>query len=254
MSITAEKSTGELKRRNRTPEFTERDAKALRWIGEQYGARYDVLGVLLARLNGSPEPLSTWGVRNQIERWKRKDWPEGPLVRTERALGDTWVTLTRYGSDRAGFPESFPTWRVPITRVRHCHAVNIVRLWWEGTDKAQEMPWVSERMTYLERGKTYRWHVPDGVVKHPEAPDTPGPSQFEAVEVELTHKGRNHYETEVLAKLRSGLVGIWYYVPDEAFGARLRHDIEVVQARRRSNIKCLIRLLPEVPGVTYMDR
>ena len=249
MSITAEAERAEPRRRNRPPDFTERDSKALSWIGEQFGARLDVLSVLLGRLGGSGEPLSKWGVRNQIERWKRQE-----LVTTERALGDTWVTLTPKGRDRAGLPGNLSTWRVPVTRVRHCHAVNIVRLWYEGTEKAVVSPWVSERMIYLERGKTYKWHVADGAVLHPKAADTPGPTQFEAVEVELTHKGRNHYETEVFGNLRAGVAGIWYFVPDEAFANRLRHDIETVQTRRGSNVKYAIRPLPEVPGVTYMSR
>ena len=46
MSVTAD-LMAEPKRRNRPPEFTERDAAALGWIGEQYGARLDVLSVLL---------------------------------------------------------------------------------------------------------------------------------------------------------------------------------------------------------------
>ena len=35
--------------RTRRPELTRRDARAMAWIGEQYGARFDVLAVLLGR-------------------------------------------------------------------------------------------------------------------------------------------------------------------------------------------------------------
>lgn len=230
------------KRRNRGPEFTERDAQALTWLGEQYGARLDVLGVLLGRLAGSAEPLSKWGVRNQIERWKRSG-----LVRTERALGETWVTLTRHGLDRVGL--AFPVWAVPVTRVGHCHAVNIVRLWWEATPHAAESPWVSERMTYQERGKSATWHVPDGVVWDPRYPE--GSPAHMAIEVELTHKGRRAYRNEVFGKLRAGIVQVSYFVPDEAFAARLRSDIKAVLYEMGSSTRWSVALLPEVPGTSY---
>lgn len=246
MSITAEEQRAEPRRRNRGPDFTERDAKALTWIGEQYGARLDVLGVLLARLRESNQPLSKWGVRNQIERWKRQG-----LVSTERALGDTWVTPTRRGLDRVGL--NLPVWKVPITRVRHCHAVNIVRLYYEATPAANESPWVSERMTYRERGD-YTWHVPDGVIKDPKHIDTEGPPRFIAIEIELTHKGRRIYGTEVFGNLRSGVSAVSYFVPDQAFADRLSSDIRVVLEGQGSTTRYAVALLPEVPGVSYMNR
>jgi hypothetical protein len=230
----------EPKRRNRPPEFTERDALALMWLGEQYGARLDVLGVLLGRLGGSSEPLSRWGVRNQIERWKRSG-----LVRTERGLGETWVTPTRHGLDRVGL--SYPTWAVPVTRLAHCHAVNVVRLWYEGTAVAAQSPWISERATYQERGKSARWHVPDGVVRDPRSGD--GPVRHVAIEVELTHKGRRAYETEVFGNLRAGVESVSYFVPDEAFARRLTADVRDVLARQGSSTRFSVQLLPEVVGV-----
>jgi hypothetical protein len=246
VSITAEPVTTP-RRRNRPPEFTERDGAALQWLGEQYGARLDVLGVLLGRLGGHDQPLSKWGVRKQIERWQRQR-----LVITERALGDTWVTPTRYGLDRAGLPANLPTWKVPVTRVRHCHAVNVLRLWYEGRPAAAVAPWVSERMSYLERGKEHTWHVADGVVKDPRSADETGPPRYIAIEVELEHKGRRRYETEVFGKLRSGIGTVWYFVPDEAFRRRLGDDIDVVRDRQGFTTPCRIDLLPEVPGVSYM--
>jgi len=216
----------------------------LQWIGEQYGARLDVLSVLLGRLGGSSEPLSKWGVRNQIERWKRQG-----LVITERALGDTWVTPSRHGLDRVGL--NLPTWKVPVTRVRHCHAVNIVRLYYEGTDIASASPWISERMTYRERGNQ-SWHVPDGVIKDPKHTDTQGPPRFIAIEIELTHKGRRAYQTEVFGNLRSGVETVSYFVADDAFRERLSADIRAALAERGATIRYAIQLLPEVPGVSYM--
>lgn len=247
MSKAAAGAAAEVKRRNRGPDFTKRDSDALRWIGEQYGTRLDVLGVLLGRLSSADghagQPLSLRGVRNQIERWERSG-----LVRRERALGSTWVTLTRHGLDRVGLV--LPVWAVPATRVRHCHAVNVVRLWYETTPAAQVSPWISERMTYLERGKGPTWHIPDGVVRDPR--DTPdGPVRHIAIEVELTHKGRRAYDEEVFSKLRAGVESVSYFVPDEAFAQRLRGDIRAVLERKGSTKTWSVQLLPEVPGVTY---
>lgn len=257
----AKATTVEVKRRNRGPDFTARDAAAVRWIGEQYGCRLDVLGVLLGRLGADSlkaPPLSLRGVRNQIERWERQG-----LVRRERALSATWVTPTRNGLDRVGL--SFPTWAVPTTRLRHCHAVNIVRLWYEATPPATVAPWISERLTYQERGKDVTWHIPDGVVRDPrDNPD--GPVRHIAIEVELTHKGRRAYDEEVFSKLRAGVETLYYFVPDEAFKARLATDIATVLERKRMKKAVRIELLPharladepapkepveEVVGVTY---
>lgn len=236
------------RRRVRAAEFTERDGAALSWLGEQYGARLDVLGVLLGRLGGRNDPLSKWGVRNQVERWRRQG-----LVSTERALGDTWVTPTRRGLDRAGL--NLNTWAVPVTRVRHCHAVNIVRLWYEATPHAEQSPWVSERLTYRERPKGASWHIPDGVVKDPRHSESSGgPARFIALEVELTHKGRRAYDQEVFGNLRAGIESVSYFVANNAFADRLGSDIRAVLERQGSSTRFSIQLLPEVPGVAYMAK
>lgn len=229
-------------RRNRPAEFTERDAAALSWIGEQYGARLDVLAVLLGRLGRNEGPLSTWGVRNQVQRWRAAG-----LVTTERVLGDMWVTPTRRGLDRVGL--NMPVWAIPVTRVRHCHAVNIVRLWWEGKPSTNAPPWISERLTWRERG-TAKWHIPDGVIRDPNTPGDQPPSYI-AIEVELTHKGRRAYETEVFGNLRAGVVAVSYFVPDEAFAARLSADVRAVLDKRGSSTRFAIETLPEVPGTAY---
>ena len=189
--VVGEQVVTEPKRRNRLPEFTRRDGQALMWLGEQYGARLDVLGVLLGRLgDGRAEVLSRSAVRNQVERWQRQG-----LVMTRRMLGETWVTPTRAGLERVELP--FPVWGMPVTRLHHCHAINVVRLWWESQTQAQASPWISERRCYAERGKGPTWHIPDGKVVDQRSVERDGPTQFLAIEVELTHKGRKAYETEV---------------------------------------------------------
>jgi hypothetical protein len=108
-----------------------------------------------------------------------------------------------------------------------------------------------------------------------------------AFEIELTHKSRRTYETEVFGNLRAGTHEVFYFVPDEKFRQRLRADVEAVLSRmvppqkpqprqaylypdrqqepeaprRRYRIELLSDLLnpsktpdgtPHVPGVTYM--
>lgn len=64
-------------------ERTDRDVRALRLMTEQYGFRLDELSVLLKQGGaGGDPPLSIWGVRQQVKRWKRAGW-----VRTEVRSG-----------------------------------------------------------------------------------------------------------------------------------------------------------------------
>lgn len=234
-------------RRVRGPEFTERDAAALLWLGEQYGATLDVLDVLLGRFGGSARPLSRWGTRNQVTRWK-----QAGFVTAEKVLGDMWVTPTRRGLDRAGL--SFPVWPIPATRVRHCHAVNIVRLHYELLPISARSPWIAERVSYRERGRG-TWHVPDGIILDPHAGlSEDGPARYIGVEVELTHKGRRVYAEEVFGKLRAGTVALSFYVPDEQFAARLRADIRAVLDKLGASVRVSVQVLPTVAGATLRGR
>jgi hypothetical protein len=231
------------KSRRRSRELTERDAAALTWIGEQYGARLDVLAVLLGRLAGR-EPLSVWGVRNQVGRWL-----DMRLVTADRALGATWVTLTRTGLERAGI--GYPVWKVPALRLAHCHAVNAVRLAYEATPQASGRPWVCERDCWAERGHQFKWHVPDGVLRDPEGEAT---DRQVAVEVELTLKTRKQYRADVVGNLRRGTAVIWYFTPDRVFAQRLEAHVAAAIEAEQSDVKAMVRPLPAVPGVTYMGK
>lgn len=235
-------ATGTVTRR-RSCELTERDAAALMWVAEQYGARLDVLSVLLARLAGRAEPLSIWGVRNQVDRWQRMR-----LVTADRVLGATWVTPTRAGLDRAG--AEFPVWRVPAAKLAHTHAVSVVRLAYEATSQAQSRPWVCERATWKERGKM-GWHVPDGVLRDPAEDET---SRSVAVEVELTLKTRKQYRAEVIGNLRNGTAVLWYFTPSQPFARVLETHVTAAIEAARTDVKAMVRPLPHVPGITYMGK
>ena len=233
-------------RRRRGPELTERDGAALRWLGEQYGARLDVLGVLLGRLGGAEGPLSLRTVRDLVDRWERLG-----LCRCEKLPGGGWVTLTAKGLGLAGLEDLSP-WKMPLLKLRHTHAVNAVRLAYEGTSDAETAPWVSERLTWQERVKQ-SWHVPDGVIK---SVDDSGSGSSVAVEVELKRKHRREYREDVFGKLRKGVFPVrvvWYLVPDERFREKLTAELDAVLGAEPV-VRFSVRVLPVVPGVAYMDR
>lgn len=234
------------RRRRRGPVVTERDVVALRWVGEQYGARLDVLGVLLGRLGEVGEPLSLWAVRDQVTRWERLGF-----ARPEMMPGGWWVTLTRRGLDVSDL-EELRTTRLRLRTARHRHAINAVRLDYEADPVRAEMaPWVSERLTWRERGES-DWHVPDGVIK---VSGPAGVRQAIAVEVELKRKSREEYRDEVFGKLRRGshpVREVRYFVPGERFRGTLAGMIAGALDQRTVPARWSVHLLPEVPGVTYL--
>jgi hypothetical protein len=107
------------------PEATARDLAALRFVGEQYAARLDVLAVVLGRLSPaaprSAGPLGHRTVRQRVERWEAAGW----AVR-RRMLGYTWVLPTRAGLRLAGL--DFDPWTPALDRLAYHHTVAVVRL------------------------------------------------------------------------------------------------------------------------------
>ena len=96
------------------PEATARDLAALRFVGEQYAARLDVLAVVLGRLStGQLQAAGRLGdrtVRQRVERWEAAGW----AVR-RRMLGHTWVLATRVGLRLAGL--EFDPWTPALDRL-----------------------------------------------------------------------------------------------------------------------------------------
>lgn len=231
--------------RRRRTDITERDTAALQWVGEQYGARMDVLGVLLGRLGNGDGPVSLRTARDVVGRWVRLR-----LARTEPMPGGAWVTLTRPGVDVSGLGV-MQTRRFPARLARHHHAVNVVRLAYEADpERAQENPWVSERLTWRERvGHT--WHVPDGVIKT--GPAVGGWSI--GVEVELHRKSPQEYRDDVFGKLRQGshpIREVRYFVPSARFRDALITDITEALDGTTVPARWSVRLLPTVDGVSYI--
>jgi hypothetical protein len=121
--------------------ITERDVAALRWLGQQYAARSDVLRVLLGRLSpGSPRiegQLAETTLRDVLDRWEDR----GLIIR-DRLLGHLWVAPTAKALRLVGL--DVRAWSFIIPQLDHVHAVGIVRLALEPTIPAGGR-WLSER-------------------------------------------------------------------------------------------------------------
>ena len=203
------------------------------------GQAPDVLAVLLRRAgDGGSAPLSMTGVRQQVDRWR-----SAGCVYTDVALGHTWVTPTPKGMAVAQL--GFPPWKLPVTKLAHTHAVNVVRLWYESSPARVERqgPWVSERILFSQRGREL-WHVPDGAL-------VDGHGRAWALEVELTSKHRPRYADEVFGRLHRSVVGVVYLVP-ERLVERVRTDVTVgVATAGRLDVAVHVRVLPPVAGLHY---
>jgi hypothetical protein len=231
--------------------ITDRDVAALRWLGQQYAARSDVLRVLLGRLSpGSPRVAGQLGdetLRQILDRWEDRG-----LVARDRLLGHLWVAPTVKALRLVGL--DVRAWSFVIPQLAHVHAVGVVRLALEPSIPAGGR-WLSERELRREAGKS---HVPDAAVQLPDALDLeagaglygedvdPLPRRV-AVEVELTRKGA--------ARLREAWTrprhGRWtrtvYYAPPEV-ADYLAGQLQRIRPRRPIQV----HPLPEVAGTTYM--
>ena len=231
--------------------ITDRDVAALRWLGQQYAARSDVLRVLLGRLSpGSPRIEGVLGettLRDVLARWEDRG-----LVERDRLLGHLWVAPTAKAVRLVGL--DVRAWSFVIPQLAHIHAVGVVRLALEPSIPAGGR-WLSERELRREAGKS---HVPDAAIQLPDDPEAAAgsglygedvdllPSRV-AVEVELTRKGA--------ARLREAWTrprhGRWqrtaYYAPPEV-ASYLTGQL----ARIRPRHPIQVHPLPEVPGTSYL--
>ena len=105
----------------------DRDVALLRWIGEQYSVRADLLGVLMARHSDDPAVRARGTLAPRVVTRRIQAWREAGLVRTTTFLMGTSSTvwLTADGMSVAGLP-----WRPAeptLVTVAHRHAVGLVR-------------------------------------------------------------------------------------------------------------------------------
>jgi len=227
------------------PEVTPRDLAALRFVGEQYAARLDVLAVVLGRL--SPAAVRDAGrlgertVRQRVERWERAGW----AVR-RRMLGQTWVLPTRAGLRLAGL--EFDGWEPAATRLAHHHAVAVVRLAREPVPG--QGGWICERELWRRRGRA-GWHLADGALPVPVPAGWQGISEaWELVEVELHQKAR----PRVLAALKTRAphtACITYYVP-ASLHAALTAQLASVVGELGGRPEVRVEPLPQVPWLSNL--
>jgi hypothetical protein len=236
---------GRAQRWDARPVLTARDAAALRFVGEQYAVRDDVLAVLLGRLSpAKPQAYGMLGprtLRQRLGRWQQAGW-----VERRRLLGHTWVLPTRTGLRLAGL--QFDPWEPAESRLAHHHAVALVRL------AREPLPggggWVCERELWRRRGRA-SWHLVDGAISAQVPAGWQGISEaWELVEVELTRKAR----PRVVAALKTRpphTAAITYYVP-AALLAPLSTLLASVVQELGGRPPVTVEPLPQVPGVSYM--
>jgi hypothetical protein len=227
------------------PALTVRDAAALRFVGEHYAVRIDVLAVVLGRLSpATPLAAGMLGPRTLRQRLGR--WQEAGWVERRRMLGYTWVLATRTGLRLAGL--EFDRWEPAESRLAHHHAAAVVRLHREPVPG--QGGWVCERELWRRRGRA-SWHMADGALPAPVPAGWQGIDQaWELVEVELTQKGR----PRVLAAVKTRpphTASITYYVPPALHGA-LSVLLASVVRELGGRPPVTVEPLPQVPGVSYL--
>ncbi len=232
--------------------ITDRDVAALRWLGQQYAARSDVLRVLLGRLSpGSPRVEGQLGettLRDVLDRWEDRG-----LVARDRLLGPPVGRPHRQGA-AAGRPgRARLVLRHPPTRPRPRRRRRPPR---PGAKHPRRWP-LAVGAGAAPRGR----QEPRPRRRHP-APRRPRrrapgractartstrcPKRV-AVEVELTRKGA--------ARLREAWTrprhGRWtrtvYYAPPEVAGY-LTGQLQRIRPRHPIQV----HPLPDVPGTTYL--
>jgi hypothetical protein len=227
------------------PEATERDLAALRFVGEQYTARLDVLAVVLGRLSpGTVRDAGRLGertVRQRVERWEAAGW-----AGRRRMLGHTWVLATRVGLRLAGL--ELDPWAPALDRLAHHHAAAVVRLAREAVPGRGG--WVCERELWRRRGRA-SWHMVDGALPAPVPGGWQGISEaWELVEVELHQKAR----PRLVAALKTRpphTARVTYYVP-AALRAALSAQLASVVRELGGRPAVAVEPLPQVPGASYM--
>ena len=231
--------------------ITDRDVAALRWLGQQFAARSDVLRVLLGRLSpGFPRIEGLIGettLRDVVSRWEDRG-----LIERDRLLGHLWVAPTAKALRLVGL--DVRPWSFVIPQLAHVHAVGVVRLALESSIPAGGR-WLSERELRREAGKS---HVPDGAVQLPDAPDLeagaglygedvdPLPRRV-AVEVELTRKGAARLR-EAWTRPRHGRWTRTVYYASPEVASYLSGQLQRIRPRHPIQV----HPLPEVAGVTYL--
>jgi hypothetical protein len=218
------------------PQITARDLAAVRWVGEQFGARADLLAVLLGRMAQAPtQQAGRVGydtVRHHVDRWLR-----ARLVVREHLLGQMWVTPTRRGLSMTGL--DFPLWELPETQLAHVHAVGVVRL---AVEQASAL-WLCERQLRRELSSPVA-HPFDGAVQTE--------TGRHLVEIELTQKAQRRVTRAVAAA--DGALSLTYFTPSELL-APIGRQVATAKAELQGHGRQLppLRVIP-LPSLEDLTR
>lgn len=200
---------------------TERDVAVLRWIGEQFAVRADVIRWLL----GGDRPLSEGRTRQVIDRWRRAG-----LVHQRRffvgAEAVVWPTREGLRLVLDGYRSRTPA----LSMLAHHHAVSLVRLGLERRGSGRG--WVSERALYRARPSP-DVHVADG-----EYTDRHG--RRTAVEVELTVKAAERLR-RIIGDLTIEYDRVLYVTGDCKVAAAVGRAVNALGERDRVELVDLAR-------------
>jgi hypothetical protein len=222
---------------------TKRDLYIIKWIAEQYAARFDQLQKLLSRFPDKHKPfksklIAETTVKDQISRWQRAGWIEYKRVLAD-GRGYAWVT--KKGLALVELDELYTAKAPAPTRLNHIYAVNQVRLWMD----VEGYVWTSERRyrSQMEKGKKGETTgpIPDALVIHSKYGKV-------AIEVELTAKK----PADLLDKLEnlvraSGLDRstlhytstfpvVWFYVPTENLKSLIESAAEKLNENEQGRV------------------
>ncbi len=196
-------------RSDRGPRLTERDHKALSWIGQQYAVRLDQLQILLARLGEPGDYTSKPKEKGRLTRKRTMDlvrrWEQLGLVSYGRFLhGDpAWVWLSMEGlrtvRQQIGELSRFEPTPAGLSHLLFC---NQARLLVE--ERHPDGVWQSERQLRAGRKLGERpTHLPAGLLTLPNG-------HVIAIEVERSVTDADRLK-EILRALTSRYQMVWYF-------------------------------------------
>lgn len=211
---------------------TERDVYVLAWISEQYAVRFDQIQKLLARFPDKDKPFrngkfpAATTVRDQLARWKAAGW-----IEYERALGagNSWAWATKKGLGMVDLDEIYKARRPADTRIKHCFAVNNVRLWMD-----RRYTWISERRLRSEivvkKGEKIG-AIPDAMIVHPKQGRVAIEVQISPLKpaemfVKVRNLVREYHSTAETIGYEAKYPTIWFYVPSEGLKDAVEEAIE----------------------------
>lgn len=185
---------------------TERDIEILRWIGEQYAARFDHLQILAARksekgLLHQEGEIGYSGIQRLYRRWMKAGWVEKRKV---LAGEPQWIWLTKKGLQHIEL--EYPYRELSVTKLLHVHPTNAVRLHIEQKLGAR-VQWISERVL-TQAGRKKNKHMPDGEIIFQ--------GTRVGIEVERSRK-TNQRLHHILRGLKMTYENVWYFAGDECY-------------------------------------